>query len=81
LPPGGEELLAAETAAAERVILALRLDRGVPESWGDVPPLAAVRSWAESSGLMERAVLDGQSRLRLTQRGRLLSNELFRRLV
>ena len=81
LPPGGEEQLTAETAAAERVILALRLDRGVPESWGDAPPLAAVRSWAESSGLMERAVLDGQPRLRLTQRGRLLSNELFRRLV
>jgi hypothetical protein len=81
LPPGGEEQLTAETAAAERVILALRLDRGVPESWGDVPPLAAVRSWAESSGLMEPAVLDGQPRLRLTQRGRLLSNELFRRLV
>jgi oxygen-independent coproporphyrinogen-3 oxidase len=81
LPPGGEEQLTAETAAAERVILALRLDRGVPESWGDVPPLAAVRSWAEASGLMERAVVDGQPRLLLTQRGRLLSNELFRRLV
>ncbi|HJX68531.1 MAG TPA: coproporphyrinogen-III oxidase family protein [Candidatus Limnocylindrales bacterium] len=81
LPPGGEEQLTAETAAAERVILALRLDRGVPESWGDVPPLAAVRSWAEASGLMERAVVDGQPRLLLTRRGRLLSNELFRRLV
>jgi oxygen-independent coproporphyrinogen-3 oxidase len=81
LPPGGEERLAAETAAAERVILALRLDRGVPQSWGDAPPLADVRSWAESSGLLERAVVDGQTRLRLTQRGRLLSNELFQRLV
>ena len=80
-PPGDEEQLTAETAAAERVILTLRLDRGVPESWGDVPPLAAVHPWAESSGLMERVVLDGQPRLRLTQRGRLLSNELFRRLV
>jgi oxygen-independent coproporphyrinogen-3 oxidase len=81
LPPGGEERLAAETAAAERVILALRLDRGVPQSWGDEPPLADARSWAESSGVLERAVVDGQTRLRLTQRGRLLSNELFRRLV
>ena len=70
-----------ETAAAERVILGLRLDRGVPEGWGEMPPLDEVRSWAESSGLLERAVLDGEPRLRLTQRGRLLSNELFRRLV
>jgi oxygen-independent coproporphyrinogen-3 oxidase len=81
LPPGGEERLTDEIAAAERVILALRLDRGVPESWGEVPPLNDVRAWAESSGLMERAVLEGQPRLCLTQRGRLLSNELFRRLV
>ena len=35
LPPGGEEQLTAETAAAERVILALRVGSGVPESWGD----------------------------------------------
>jgi oxygen-independent coproporphyrinogen-3 oxidase len=81
LPPGGEERLTDETAAAERVILALRLDRGVPESWGETPPLDEVRSWAESSGLLERAVLDGEPRLRLTRRGRLLSNELFQRLV
>ena len=80
-PPGGEERLTDETAAAERVILGLRLDRGVPEGWGEMPPLDEVRSWAESSGLLERAVLDGEPRLRLTQRGRLLSNELFRRLV
>ncbi len=80
-PPCGSEDLTAATAAAERTILALRLDRGVPESWGEVPPLAGVRPWAESSGLLERAELDGQPRLRLTRRGRLLSNELFQRLV
>ena len=80
-PPGGEEFITAEVAAAERVILALRLDRGVPKVWGDEPPLAAARVWAETSGLLELTVLDGEPRLRLTTRGRLLSNELFRRLV
>ncbi len=83
-PPGGEEHLTPEVAAAERIILALRLDRGVPQAWAQVPPLAAVREWAETSGLLE-AFLDAQTsdapRLRLTTRGRLLSNELFRRLV
>jgi putative oxygen-independent coproporphyrinogen III oxidase len=80
-PPGGEEHVTDQTAAAERAILALRLDRGVPERMGEEPPLAAVRSWAESSGLLERVGADGQARLRLTLRGRLLSNELFRRLL
>jgi putative oxygen-independent coproporphyrinogen III oxidase len=81
LPPGGRESLTDETAAAERIILALRLDRGVPAGWGDRAPLAAARSWAESTGLLERVELEGEPRLRLTVRGRLLSNELFGRLV
>jgi coproporphyrinogen III oxidase-like Fe-S oxidoreductase len=81
LPPGGMERIDDGTAAAERAILALRLDTGVPEGWGEVPPLAEVRSWAETSGLLEPAVVEGERRLRLTLRGRLLSNELFARLV
>jgi oxygen-independent coproporphyrinogen III oxidase len=80
-PPGGTESITVEVAAAERVILALRLDRGVPETWSEEQPLAAARAWAEESGLLELAVLDGEPRLRLTLRGRLLSNELFQRLV
>ncbi len=80
-PPGGQEVLAPQAAAAERVILALRLDRGLAESEAAQPPLSAVRDWAESAGLLESVLLDGEPRLRLTTRGRLLSNELFSRLV
>jgi oxygen-independent coproporphyrinogen-3 oxidase len=81
LPPGGHEVLTPETAAAERVVLALRLDRGVDEATASRPPLGDLRGWAESAGLLEVVVLDGESRVRLTTRGRLLSNELFARLV
>ena len=77
LPPGGSERLDPETAAAEAVILALRTDRGVPAKGADEPPLAAVVPWAETAGLLAR---DGD-RLVLTTQGRLLSNELFSRLV
>lgn len=81
LPPGGSETLDDQTAAAERAILSLRLDRGVPMDWAAQPPLAEALDWAQSSGLTELVELDGERRLRLTLRGRLLSNELFERLV
>ena len=74
---------ATQTAAAERVILALRLDRGVPERLGArQPPLAAVAivgRIVRPAGA--RRARTAQARLRLTLRGRLLSNELFGRLV
>jgi hypothetical protein len=69
------------TAAGERLILALRLDRGISAARADEPPFAQVRNWAVNSGLVERIEIDGEPRLRLTVRGRLLSNELFARLV
>jgi putative oxygen-independent coproporphyrinogen III oxidase len=84
LPPGDSEQLTQERSDSERVILALRLDIGVPESWAVVPPLAAHSRWAQDSGLLERFVdprTASGPRLRLTTRGRLLSNELFGRLV
>jgi oxygen-independent coproporphyrinogen-3 oxidase len=81
LPPGGVETLTPADEAAERVILSLRLDRGVPLAWAAEPPLAGSREWAEQAGLLERIRVDGEVRLRLTVRGRLLSNELFARLV
>ena len=81
LPPGGRETLDPATAEAEEMILALRLDRGVPEAAAAEPPLAEIRTWAESAGLVESVVLDGEQRVRLTTRGRLLSNELFARLL
>ncbi|HEY5473772.1 MAG TPA: hypothetical protein VIK32_11330, partial [Candidatus Limnocylindrales bacterium] len=80
-PPGGVEPLTPDIARAEQVILALRLDRGVDEATASRPPLAAVREWAEAAGLLERTQIDGEWRVRLTTRGRLLSNELFSRLV
>jgi oxygen-independent coproporphyrinogen-3 oxidase len=45
------------------------------------PEFEPAFAWAEASGLIERFDRDGRTRLRLTTRGRLLSNELFRRLV
>ena len=81
LPPGGRETLDPDTTAAEQLILALRLDRGLSESGATVPRFAEVRPWAESAGLVESVVLDGELRVRLTTRGRLLSNELFARLL
>ncbi len=78
LPPGGAERLDPAAAEAERLLLGLRRDRGIPASAGDAPPLDAVAPWALANQLLERTT---DERLVLTTRGRLLSNELFARLV
>ncbi|MEO8228532.1 MAG: radical SAM family heme chaperone HemW [Chloroflexota bacterium] len=79
LPPGAEEpSLSQEAAAAESIILGLRLDAGVPLIAFLEPPFDAALAWADESGLVEQTA-DG--RVRLTTNGRLLSNELFARLV
>jgi len=84
LPPGGAETLDAAGAAAEAAILGLRLDLGLSlaeASAGD-SPLGAQLSWALGAGLLEVFADEaGESRVRLTTDGRLLSNELFARLV
>ena len=74
LPPGGAEVL--DAAAAESLFLGLRLARGIPRdaALGRIDEFA----WAAEHGLIEDAPGD---RVRLTLRGRLLSNELFSRLV
>ena len=54
LPPGGSETVDAETAAAERVILGLRLDTGVPFAAANEPPLADAFGWALTAELVER---------------------------
>ena len=77
LPPGGEETLDAATVEAERAILALRTDRGLPLSAATQPPLAGSFDWAMEAGLLE---VSPEDRIVLTTRGRLLSNELFARL-
>jgi putative oxygen-independent coproporphyrinogen III oxidase len=76
LPPGGSEPVDAVTAEAERLFLGLRLARGIPS--GAAFARIEVFAWAAEHGLVE----DGPGgRVRLTLRGRLLSNELFARLV
>ena len=77
-PPGGEEEIDAETAAAERVILGLRLDTGIPLSAAHEPPLEDSFGWALTAELID---VTPDDRVVLTTRGRLLSNELFERLV
>ena len=77
-PPGGGEVLDATTAAAESVILGLRTDRGLEVSAAHVPPLDDVFGWALAAELLE---VTEEDRIVLTTRGRLLSNEVFSRLV
>ena len=78
LPPGGAETLDPGAAAAESVILALRTDRGVTLASSREPPLADAFDWATANGLLE---VNDAERVVLTTRGRLLSNELFIRLI
>jgi oxygen-independent coproporphyrinogen III oxidase len=78
LPPGGVDPIDATTAAAESVILGLRLDVGVPMAAAHEPPLDDAFGWALAAGLL--MVIEGD-RVVLTTRGRLLSNELFERLI
>jgi len=76
LPPGGSEVLSDAAAAAEDLILGLRMARGIPRAGALEHP--EIFTWAAEMGLVEDAPAD---RVRLTLRGRLLSNELFSRLV
>jgi putative oxygen-independent coproporphyrinogen III oxidase len=78
LPPGGVDVLDDATAVAESVILGLRLDTGVPLPTAHEPPLADAFGWALAAGLL---TVTAKDRVVLTTRGRLLSNELFSRLV
>jgi oxygen-independent coproporphyrinogen-3 oxidase len=78
LPPGGEEALDPATSIAEAVILGLRLDTGVPLATAHEPPLADAFGWALAAELLD---VTPDERVVLTTRGRLLSNELFARLV
>ena len=78
LPPGGEEVLDPDASVAEAVILGLRLDTGVPLATAHEPPLADAFGWALAAELLD---VTPDERVVLTTRGRLLSNELFARLV
>ncbi len=78
LPPGGAEPLDAAAAVAEELILGLRTDRGVGSEAITREPLASVFGWAIANELVG---VGKDGRVRLTTRGRLLSNEVFARLV
>jgi oxygen-independent coproporphyrinogen III oxidase len=78
LPPGGVDPVDEAIAAAESVILGLRLDTGVPIAAAHETPLADTFGWALAAGLL---TVTEDRRIVLTTRGRLLSNELFERLI
>ncbi|HYO44520.1 MAG TPA: coproporphyrinogen-III oxidase family protein [Candidatus Limnocylindrales bacterium] len=80
-PPGGAELVDEAGARAESVILGLRLDDGLALEEAEAGPLGPHLAWALDTGLTEVVDLRGGERVRLTTRGRLLSNELFARVL
>ena len=75
LPPGDSVTAEPEVARAERVMLALRTDAGFVG--GEGPEIESAIDW----GITERLLESTESAVRLTRRGRLLSNELFSRLL
>jgi oxygen-independent coproporphyrinogen III oxidase len=78
LPPGGLDRIDARTAAAEATILALRLDTGIDAGEAEAGPIGPHLGWARDAGML---TLTPAGRIALTTRGRLLSNELFARLL
>jgi oxygen-independent coproporphyrinogen-3 oxidase len=78
LPPGNTETADYATARAERAILALRTGFGLGREEADRSDFSAALAWASDHQLVEVSNTDA---LRLTRRGRLLSNELFARLL
>jgi putative oxygen-independent coproporphyrinogen III oxidase len=80
LPPGGVEAVDAAGAQVEATILGLRLDTGIALADAEAGPLGPYLSWALDAGLLQPFDVAGP-RVRFTTRGRLLSNELFSRLI
>jgi oxygen-independent coproporphyrinogen-3 oxidase len=81
LPPGGESPAESGAAgAAEGLVLALRMARGVERDAAVRDGFSEAIIWGESNGLLAPHPTDA-SRIQLTLRGRLLSNELFSRIV
>jgi coproporphyrinogen III oxidase-like Fe-S oxidoreductase len=74
-PPGDGD--ARELTRGEQAMLSLRTSAGVPRPSLDEPELGHALGWALAAGLLS----ESNDRLVLTLRGRLLSNEVFARLV
>jgi putative oxygen-independent coproporphyrinogen III oxidase len=83
LPPGGAEVVDEHAREVESAVLALRLDDGLELAAAEAGPVGPHLGWALETGLLERfeSPADAAPRVRLTTRGRLLSNELFARLA
>ncbi|WP_129338387.1 radical SAM family heme chaperone HemW [Cellulomonas endophytica] len=82
-PAAGREVLDAEAARLERVLLGVRLAEGLPLAALEAPARRAVAGLV-ADGLVEpRAALgaDGPGRVVLTRRGRLLADAVVRTLV
>ena len=78
LPPGTEQPDDPAAGEGQGAMLALRMRTGLPAGALDRPGIGPALAWALDAGLLARTADD---RLALTLRGRLLSNELFVRLV
>ena len=78
LPPGGEETVDPPTAAAERAILALRTAGGLAAEQAAQPQFRSAVDWGRANGLLETTTTGS---VRATLDGRLMSNELFVRLL
>ena len=78
LPPGDGEDIDESTARAETLILGLRTSVGIAASDADTPEARPGIAWALERGLAERGE---DNRIRLSTAGRLLSNEVFVRLI
>ena len=77
LPPGSSSTSTPAQADAERAILRLRTVAGIPHAIAQAPEFRSAVSWGLENGLLEET----ENNVRLTRRGRLLSNELFTRLL
>jgi putative oxygen-independent coproporphyrinogen III oxidase len=78
LPPGGRQPADPAGRTGEAAMLALRTSAGVPAADLDDPSIGDALRWALDARLLEQTATN---RLAFTLRGRLLSNELFVRLV
>ena len=78
LPPGASDQADAAARASEAVITALRTSTGLPSAALETPEIGKELAWALEARLLTQTQDD---RLVLTRTGRLLSNELFVRLV
>jgi oxygen-independent coproporphyrinogen-3 oxidase len=76
-PPGGSETVDPSTARAETAMLALRLTEGLDGAARSDPGLADGLDWGLSNGVLA----EHSGRIVLTPRGRLVSNEVFARLL